>query len=135
MPLNTKSYLISALTVCNRTFLLPVGWRIEFFCGFTSTLMLHFVLYCFYKKMKKKTFLRFWWQDATLFVYFHIFITYIHSFNHNTFIRRHSLKPLTISSSLCQLSGENLPVVPSRESNSGLPYSKPTCCQLSHAAP
>ncbi len=40
-----------------------------------------------------------WWQDATLFVYIW-FITYIHSFNHNTFIRRHSLKPLSISSSL-----------------------------------
>ena len=35
----------------------------------------------------------------------------------------------------CMLSGEDLPVVPSRESNSGLPYSKPTRCQLSHAAP
>jgi hypothetical protein len=33
------------------------------------------------------------------------------------------------------LSGENLPVVPSRESNSGLPSSKPTRYQLSHAAP
>jgi hypothetical protein len=30
--------------------------------------------------------------------------------------------------------GKNLPVVPSRESNSGLPYSKPTRYQLSHAA-
>jgi hypothetical protein len=46
-------------------------------------------------------FLKVWWQDATLFVYFHIFyITFIHSFNHNTFIRLHSLKPLSISSSL-----------------------------------
>jgi hypothetical protein len=37
----------------------------------------------------------------------------------------------------CMLSGEDLPVVPSRESNSGLPYnySKPTRYQLSHAAP
>ncbi len=43
--------------------------------------------------------LKVWWHDATLFVYFD-FITYIHSFNHNTFIRRHSLKPLSISSSL-----------------------------------
>ncbi len=33
-----------------------------------------------------------------LFSYF--FITYKHSFNHNTFIRLHSLKPLSISSSL-----------------------------------
>jgi hypothetical protein len=31
--------------------------------------------------------------------------------------------------------GKHLPVVPSRESNSGLPYSKPTRYQLSHAAP
>jgi hypothetical protein len=35
----------------------------------------------------------------------------------------------------CLLSGDDLPVVPSRESNSGLPYSKPTRYQLSHAAP
>jgi hypothetical protein len=35
----------------------------------------------------------------------------------------------------CKLSGKNLPVVPSQESNSGLPYSKPTCYQQSHAAP
>ncbi len=78
--------------------------------------------------------LKVWWQDATLFVYFHIFRTYIHSFNHNTFIRLHSLKPLSISSSLvCSLSGEDLHVVQSRESNSGLSYSKPTRCQLSHA--
>ncbi len=43
--------------------------------------------------------LKVWWQDATLFVYFD-FITFIHSLNHNTFIRRHSLKLLSISSSL-----------------------------------
>jgi hypothetical protein len=35
----------------------------------------------------------------------------------------------------CQLSGKNLPVMPSRESNLGLTYSKPTRYQLSHAAP
>ena len=63
------------------------------------------------------------------------FIIYIHSFNHNTFIRRHSLKPLSISSSPLSAQWENFPVVPSRESNSGLPYSKPTRCQLSRAAP
>ncbi len=34
-----------------------------------------------------------------------------------------------------KLSGKTLPVVPSRESNTGLPYSKPTPYQLSHAAP
>jgi hypothetical protein len=32
------------------------------------------------------------------------------------------------------LSVKHLPVVPSRESNSGLPYSKPSRYQLSHAA-
>ncbi len=69
------------------------------------------------------------------FCLFSYFTTYIHSFNHNKFIRRHSLKPLSISSSLCKLIGENLPVVSSRESNSGLPYSKPARCQRSHAAP
>ncbi len=35
----------------------------------------------------------------------------------------------------CKLSGTDLPVVPSRESNSGLPSSKTTRYQLSHAAP
>ncbi len=35
-----------------------------------------------------------------VYFWFFFFITYIHSFNHNTFIRRHSLKPLSISSSL-----------------------------------
>ena len=68
------------------------------------------------------------------FCLFFIFYTYIHSFNHNSFIRLHSLKPLHFFIA-CMLSGEDLPVVPSRESNSGLPYSKPTRCQLSHAAP
>ncbi len=34
----------------------------------------------------------------------------------------------------CKLSGENLPVIPNRESNSGLPYSKLTRCHMSHAA-
>jgi hypothetical protein len=35
----------------------------------------------------------------------------------------------------CKLSGKNLPVVASRESISGLPYSEPTRYRLSHAAP
>jgi hypothetical protein len=34
-----------------------------------------------------------------------------------------------------QLTGKNLPGVPSRVSNSGLPHSKPTHYQLSYAAP
>ncbi len=36
---------------------------------------------------------------------------------------------------LTSLSGRNLHGVPSRDSNSGLPYSKPARYQLSHAAP
>ncbi len=74
-----------------------------------------------------------------LFFFLHIFITYIHSFiqshSYNTFIHSHSLRPLSISSSLLCSVGKHLPVVPSRESNSGLPYSKLTRYQLSHATP
>ncbi len=45
--------------------------------------------------------LKVWWQNATLLVYFSYFITDIHSFNHiHTFIRRLSLKPPSIFSSL-----------------------------------
>jgi hypothetical protein len=67
---------------------------------------------------------------------FHTFYNihpFIQSHLYNTFIRRHSLGPLSISSSL--ESGKTLPVVLSRELNSGLPYSKPTRYQLSRAAP
>jgi hypothetical protein len=47
-----------------------------------------------------KSNLNVWWHDATLFVYFSLyFITYIHTFiqshSYNTFIRRHSLRPLS----------------------------------------
>ena len=70
---------------------------------------------------------------------FHIFITYIHSFiqshSYIIFIHRHLLRSLSISSSLVCSVGKHLPVVPSRGSNSGLPYSKPTRFQLCHAAP
>jgi hypothetical protein len=89
--------------------------------------------------LKPDLFYKVWWQDATLFVYFSYFITYIHSFiqshSYNKFIHRHSLRPLSISSSLVCSVGKHLPVVPGRESNSGLPYSKSTRYQLSHIAP
>ncbi len=48
-------------------------------------------------------FVIFWWQDATLFDYFSYFYnihTVIQSHSYNTIIRRHSLRPLSISSSL-----------------------------------
>ncbi len=80
--------------------------------------------------------LKVWWHDVTLFVYFSYFITYIHSI---TFIQYIYPSPFAEASLhffiACLLSGEYLPVVPSRESNSGLPYSKPTRYQLSNAAP
>ncbi len=75
---------------------------------------------------------------------FHIFFFY----NIHTIIQSHSYNSFAESSLhlliACKLSGTELPVVPSRESNSGLPSSKPTryqrlChaapCQLCHAAP
>ncbi len=68
------------------------------------------------------------------FVYFSYFITDIHTFiqSHSSVAIRWGLSPF-----LHRLFAQwgNLPVVPSRESNSGLPYSKPTRYQLSHAAP
>ncbi len=65
----------------------------------------------------------------------HTVHAFIQSHSYNTFIRHHSPGLLSISSSLVGSVGKNLPLVPSRESNSGLPYSKPTRYQLSHAAP
>ncbi len=61
------------------------------------------------------------------------------SHSYNTFIRRHSLRPLSISSSLvsfvCSV-GKHLPVVSSRESNSGPALQQAHALnQLSHAAP
>ncbi len=59
----------------------------------------------------------------------------IHTFN--TFIQYIYPSPFAGASLhfliACKLSGINLPVVPSRISNSGLPYSKSTRYQLSHA--
>ncbi len=73
-----------------------------------------------------------WWPYATLFVYFYYSVTihtFIQSFTHNI---RWGPSPYLHS---CRLSGRNLPGVPSRDSNSGLPYSKPAHYQLSCAAP
>ncbi len=54
-------------------------------------------LLSFFRALIKKTFfLKVWWQDRMpLFLFIFIFYN-IHSFNHNTFIRRHSLKPLFV---------------------------------------
>jgi hypothetical protein len=78
--------------------------------------------------------LKVWWQDATLFIYFDFY-------NIHTFIQSQYIHPSPFAEASLHifiafvLSGENFPVGPSRESNSGLPFSKPTRCQLSHAAP
>jgi len=55
-------------------------------------------------------FFKVWWQDATLFVYFSYFITYIYSFNH-----MHTIHLSVAGAShhfliACKLSGKNLPV-------------------------
>jgi hypothetical protein len=78
--------------------------------------------------MSFATQLKVWWHDATLFVYFSYFTMYIHSFNHilTTHLSvaiRWGLSPFLHR---FEAQWESLPVVPSRESNSGLPYSKPT---------
>ncbi len=59
--------------------------------------------------------------------FLHIFynITYIHFTFIQSYIRRHLLGPLHLLIAW-KLNGKTHPVVPSRESNSGLPYSKPT---------
>ncbi len=68
-----------------------------------------------------------------LFIFFIFFITYIHSYNHiypSPFAGASLHLPIA-----CQLSGRNLPVVPSRESNSGLPHSMPTRYPTNWATP
>jgi hypothetical protein len=78
--------------------------------------------------------LKVWWQYATLFVLFLYFITFI-QYNHPITFIQYIRRGLSPSPHRLWLSGKDLPVVPSRESNSGLPSSKPTRYQLSHAAP
>jgi hypothetical protein len=78
--------------------------------------------------------------DLIILVLFIFFIFYnIHTFISITFMQYIYPSPFAEASLhffiACLLSGDDLPVVPSRESNSGLPYSKPTRFQLSHAAP
>ncbi len=56
-------------------------------------------------------FLMVWWQDASfcLFFIFYTIHTFIQSHSYNTFIRRHSLRPLSISSSLVRAHRETTP--------------------------
>ncbi len=78
--------------------------------------------------------LKVWWQDATLFVYFWFYN--IHAFIQSQYIHPSPFAEASLHILIAGvLSGENFPVVPSRQSNSGLPNSKQTRCQLSHAAP
>ncbi len=80
--------------------------------------------------------LKVWWQDATLLVYFSYFTTYIHSITIIQYIYPSPFTEVSLHLLIAwKLSRKNLPVVPSRESNSGLPYSMPTRFQLSHTAP
>jgi hypothetical protein len=63
---------------------------------------------------------------------FHIITIYIHSFNHihTTHLSVAICRGLSPSLHRFEAQWESLPVVPSRESNSGLPYSKPMLYQL-----
>jgi hypothetical protein len=71
-----------------------------------------------------------------LFLFIFIFFYYIQTFIQSQYIHPSAFAEASLHILIaCLLSGEDLPVMPSRESNSGLPYSKPTCCQLSHATP
>jgi hypothetical protein len=70
-----------------------------------------------------------------------LFLLIFDFYNIHTFIQSQYIHPSPFAEAsfhifiACVLSGENFPVVPSRETNSGLPNCKPTRCQLSHAAP
>jgi hypothetical protein len=71
-----------------------------------------------------------------LFIFHILLHTYIHLITFFQYIYPSPFAEASLHIVIaCKLSGKNLPVVPSRESNSGLPYSKPTCYQLCHAAP
>ncbi len=59
------------------------------------------------------------------------YVQYIHTFLHPWTFAEAPLHSLIAD----QLSGRHLPGVPSRDSNSGPPYSEPASYQLSHAAP
>jgi hypothetical protein len=69
-------------------------------------------------------------------LFLHIFIfllQYIHSYNHSLITFAEALLHIFIAAG--SVHGRNLPGVPSQDSNSGLPYSKPAHYQLSCAAP
>ncbi len=71
-----------------------------------------------------------------LFLIFIIFNNHSHSTTIHSFALHHSPWPVFLYPHRFFAQQEkNLHEVPSRESNSGLPYSKPTRYQLSHAAP
>jgi hypothetical protein len=71
-----------------------------------------------------------------LFLFIFIFLHNIHTFIQSQYIHPSPFAEASLHFLIaCMLSGDNLPVVPSRESNSGLPYIKPTRCQLSRPAP
>jgi hypothetical protein len=69
-------------------------------------------------------FLKVWWQDVT-FLFILIFYN-IHTFIQSQYIHPSPFAEASLHFFIANvLSGENFPVVPSRESNSGLPYCKP----------
>ncbi len=76
-----------------------------------------------------------WLTLSPVYKLFFVCLFYIF-YNINTFIQTQYINPSQFAEAslhiliACVLSGGNFPVVLSRESNSGLPYSKPTrCCK------
>ncbi len=78
-------------------------------------------------------FLKVWWHYATLFVIYYFWQSFT-QYNH-TFIHPSSFAVFLYPHRFFAQQENNLHGLPSRESNSGLPYSKPTHYQRSHAAP
>jgi hypothetical protein len=72
--------------------------------------------------------LKVWWQDATLFVYFSDFITYIQSHSNNMYIYPSPFTGASLHLLIaCKLSWKNLPcgAEPRIELGPALSYSKP----------
>jgi hypothetical protein len=79
-----------------------------------------------------------WWPDATHFYFiglsFHTYNTFTHSYIHEHSPRLLSV-PSSLNSSVADISLGCRVGTKCRDSDSGPPYSEPTCFQLSHAVP
>jgi hypothetical protein len=85
------------------------------------------------------TFIKFWWPKATLFAF--IFLYAVDTIIHHSFIHKHSLRPIFISSRLSTQWAEppwgaepRFKLGPALQQASALP-TEPHCTLLSHTAP